>query len=185
MKTIPFHYSNFHITLYLHIHYLQYLTFYTYFIDQPNLQLKQFISSTAHPHLLSTITDHVIESKLKLKYPLYLSLSLFTSLKPIEFCLPRANPTLSPNCFASQYKIQARSSVNVGGIVRSTIDFAIDSWYGFVKGARVWRPAERNLQTSRRSDSDSRFQTRRTHTERGAVHRVYDSCSTQFTMSPR
>lgn len=74
--------------------------------------------------------------------------------------------------------------------MESTIDSAglVICLHGFCeRAARVWRAVERNLQTSRHSDSDfdSRFQSRRAHTgtkEEGKRERERELCTVSTTL---
>lgn len=89
------------------------------------------------------------------------------SSNSIEFCLPRVQIQLYPLIASlpnTKYKHDRALTWRNCGIH----DWLVICLRGFCeRAARVWRAVERNLQTSRHSDSDfdSRFQSWRAHTE--------------------
>lgn len=137
---------------------------------------------------------------MKLKYQIR-PVSLFTTQTrrtPSNFVSRAFKSNSIPNCFASQYKIQARSSVNFEELWNPRLTRR-DSWYvctGFVKGPRVCEgrsnvicklrdtPIPISIRDSK-AGGHTQGRKRRGKERERAVYRVYDSCSTQFTMSPR
>lgn len=101
------------------------LFFYIYFVKSSTISSinRNYNSNSLrtllyYPHLLSTITKKkkftIYIKILKLKYQIR-PVSLFTTQTrrtPSNFVSRAFKSNSIPNCFASQYKIQARSSVN-------------------------------------------------------------------------